>query len=165
MRFPAFLVEQNEFRTINCLERWKTHFPVFTWKMLWNGIQTCFWGKRGKTHWSLKRVFRHSHGKMSRNGIHFYFEESDMKNLCFMRAFHIISHLRDCISKLKCIHSIDINGLLFHSKDIFLAFIFVYCIDSLKVFLLYLFMCSANLSFYFIWCLYLFSGVFHITYW
>ena len=73
-----------------------------------------------------------------------------MKNLCSMKAFHIISHLRNCISKLKCIYSIDLDGLLFNSKDIFLAFIFVYCIDSLKIFLLYLFMHTVNLSFYFI---------------
>ena len=73
-----------------------------------------------------------------------------MKNLCSMRAFHIISHLCNCISKLKCINSIDLDGLLFNSNDIFLAFIFVYCIDLLKIFLLYLFMYTANLSFYFI---------------
>ena len=67
-----------------------------------------------------------------------------MKNLCFMRAFHIISCLRNCISKLKCINSIDLDGLLFNCNDIFLAFIFVYCIDSLKIFLLYLFMYTAK---------------------
>ena len=60
-----------------------------------------------------------------------------MENLCFMRAFHIISHLRNCISN----HSIDIDGLLFNSNDIFLAFIFVYCIDSLKIFLNYICLC------------------------
>ena len=73
-----------------------------------------------------------------------------MKSLCSMRAFHIISHLRNCISKLKCINSIGLDGLLFNSNDIFPAFIFVYCIDSLKIFILYLFMYTANLSFYFI---------------
>ena len=73
-----------------------------------------------------------------------------MKNLCSMRAFHIISHLCNYISKLKCIHSIDLDGLLFNSNDIFLAFIFVYCVDLLKIFLLYLFIYTANLSFYFI---------------
>ena len=73
-----------------------------------------------------------------------------MENLCSMRAFHIISHLCNCISKLKYINSIDLDGLLFNSNGIFLAFTFVYCVDLLKIFLLYLFMYTANLSFYFI---------------
>ena len=55
-----------------------------------------------------------------------------------LMLYESVSHLCHCISKLKCIHSIDLDGLLFHSNGIFLAFIFVYCVDLLKIFLFYI---------------------------
>ena len=61
-------------------------------------------------------TLRHSHGKMSRNEIHFYFGDKRHEKLMLYES---VSYLRNRISN----HSIDFDGLLFNTKDIFLAFI------------------------------------------
>ena len=70
MRFPAFLVEQNEFRTINCL-------------------------KRCKTHLFMKRIFQFSLEKCCETVFIPVFEENGAKRIDHSNAFSDI-HMEKC---------------------------------------------------------------------